>query len=103
MSVASAVYDSTCVVCDYVNNVMRRVWLGMQRSRQLSANYKIYEEIIRFDKVFGNSDMDDLQDLKSRFPIFFPKQYHDSIWKIKMNDTLTRQLFAEVIKRVKKI
>ena len=36
-------------------------------------------EIIRFDKVFGNSDMDDLQDLKSRFPVFFPKQYHDTI------------------------
>ena len=32
---------------------MRRVWLGMQRSRQLSANYKIYEEIIRFDKDAG--------------------------------------------------
>ena len=49
MSVASTVYDSTCVVCDYVNNVVRRMWLGMQRSRQLSANYKIYEEIKRFD------------------------------------------------------
>ena len=50
MSVASAVYDSTGVVCDYVNNIIRRVWLGMQRSRQLSANYKIYEEIRRFDE-----------------------------------------------------
>ena len=53
MSVASTVYDSTCVVCDYVNNVVRRMWLGMQRSRQLSANYKIYEEIKRFDEDAG--------------------------------------------------
>ena len=53
MSVASAVYDSTCVVCDYVNNIIRRVWLRMQRSRQLSANYKIYEEIRRFDDDAG--------------------------------------------------
>ena len=53
MSVASAVYDSTCVVCDYVNNIIRRVWLRMQRSRQLSANYKIYEEIRRFDEDAG--------------------------------------------------
>ena len=53
MSVASAVYDSTCVVCDYVNNIIRRVWLGMQRSRQLSANQKIYNEIRRFDKDAG--------------------------------------------------
>ena len=56
-------------------------------------------EIIRFDKVFGNSGMEDLEDLKSRFPVFFPKQYPDSIWKMKMNDTLTRQLFIEVIKK----
>lgn len=56
-------------------------------------------EIVRFDKVFGNSDIDDLQDLKSRFPVFFPKQYPDSIWKMKMNDSLTRQLFKEVIKK----
>ena len=53
MSVASAVYDSTCVVFDYVNNIIRRVWLGMQRSRQLSANYRIYEEIRRFDEDAG--------------------------------------------------
>ena len=25
MSVASAVYDSTCVVCDWVNNIVRRI------------------------------------------------------------------------------
>ena len=53
MSVASTVYDSTCVVCDYVNNVVRRMWLGMQGSRQLSVNYKIYEEIKRFDEDAG--------------------------------------------------
>ena len=30
MSVASAVYDSTCVVCDWVNNIVRRTWLRVQ-------------------------------------------------------------------------
>ena len=53
MSVASAVYDSTCVVCDWVNNTLRRVWLRVQRSRQLAANYRIYEEIRRFDEDAG--------------------------------------------------
>ena len=53
MSVASAVYDSTCVVCDWVNNTLRRVWLRVQRSRPLAANYKIYEEIRRFDEDAG--------------------------------------------------
>ena len=53
MSVASAVYDSTCVVCDWVNNTLRRIWLRVQRSRQLAANYRIYEEIRRFDEDAG--------------------------------------------------
>ena len=28
-------------------------------------------EIVRFDKIFGNSEVDDLQELKSNFPFFF--------------------------------
>ena len=53
MSVASAVYDSTCVVCDWVNNTIRRTWLRVQRSRQISANYKIYEAMKQTDKDAG--------------------------------------------------
>ena len=53
MSVASAVYDSTCVVCDWVNNTLRRVWLRVQRSRQLAANYRIYEQMKLVDKDAG--------------------------------------------------
>jgi len=56
-------------------------------------------EIVRFDKIFGNSEVDDLQELKSNFPFFFPKQYQDSIWELKINDTLTHQLYEEVIKK----
>ena len=53
MSVASAVYDSTCVVCDWVNNIVRRTWLRVQRSRQLAANYRIYEQMKLVDKDAG--------------------------------------------------
>ena len=53
MSVASAVYDSTCLVCDWVNNTIRRMWLRVQRSRQISANYTIYEAMKRTDKDAG--------------------------------------------------
>ena len=53
MSVASAVYDSTCVVCDWVNNIVRRSWLRVQRSRQLAANYRIYEQMKLVDKDAG--------------------------------------------------
>ncbi len=53
MSVASAVYDSTCVVCDWVNNIVRRMWLRIQRSRQLAANHRIYEQMKLVDTDAG--------------------------------------------------
>lgn len=56
-------------------------------------------EIVRFDKEFGMAKVSDLGNLKSKFPEFFPKQYHDSIWVRKMQDTLQQQLFEEVIKK----
>jgi gliding motility-associated lipoprotein GldB len=56
-------------------------------------------KVIRFDKEFGMAKVSDLGDLKNKFPEFFPKQYHDSIWVQKMQDTLQQQLFEEVMKK----
>ena len=56
-------------------------------------------ELVRFDKIFGTAKVDDIPDLKKQYPSFFPEQYHDSIWVKKIQDTLQRQLFAEVIKK----
>ncbi len=56
-------------------------------------------EIIRFDKLLGTSQLKDLPNLKRSFPNFFPEQFHDSIWGMKMKDTLTQQLYVEVIKK----
>ena len=50
MSVASAVHERTCHVCDAVRLVVTRTILNIQRGKQLSANRKIYEEIKRFDR-----------------------------------------------------
>ncbi|MFT5248760.1 MAG: gliding motility-associated lipoprotein GldB [bacterium] len=56
-------------------------------------------EILRFDKIFGTAHLNDLPNLKRSYPAFFPKQFHDSIWEMKMNDTLTQQLYVEVMKK----
>jgi len=56
-------------------------------------------EIIRFDKEFGMAKVSDLESLKSKFPEFFPKKYHDSIWVHKINDTLQQQLYTEVVQK----
>ena len=55
-------------------------------------------EIIRFDKKFAATTPQTLTKLKAEFPAFFPKQYGDSIWIEKLNDTLQNQLEEEVAK-----
>ena len=53
MSVASAVYDKTCVVCDWVNNTLRRIWLRVQRSRQLPQTIEYMKQMKLVDNDAG--------------------------------------------------
>ena len=50
MSVASAVYEQTCHVCALINYFFYRIYIDILRSRQISVNRKIYEEIRRSDR-----------------------------------------------------
>lgn len=54
-------------------------------------------ELIRFDKIFGNATIEDLPNLKREFPLFFPKQFADSIWEKRVTDTLQQQLNEAVL------
>ena len=45
MSVASAVYERTCHICDAVRVVLKRVFLNIQRGKQLSANREIMQQM----------------------------------------------------------
>ncbi|MEZ4858594.1 MAG: gliding motility lipoprotein GldB [Flavobacteriaceae bacterium] len=55
-------------------------------------------EFIRFDKIFAKASSLDLSNLKQEYPLFFPKQYPDSVWIEKLEDTLQKQLNEEVLK-----
>lgn len=55
-------------------------------------------QIIRFDKDFAAATPEDLPKLKAHYPLFFPKQYNDSIWVEKLTDTLQMELEEEVFK-----
>lgn len=50
MSVAAAVYDQTCHVCDLVNKYIKTFFLNLQRGRQLSANNEIFKHQMSLDK-----------------------------------------------------
>lgn len=50
----------------------------------------------RFDQKFAAATPESLEDLKKEYPYLFPKQYADSIWKMKLKDTLQLELQTEV-------
>ena len=55
-------------------------------------NIPVTVDILRFDKIFAAAKPEDLARLKKEYPVFFPKQFHDSIWLYRMEDTLQHQL-----------
>ena len=55
-------------------------------------------KIERFDREFANALPNDIPKLKSKYPYLFPKQFSDSIWIVKLKDTIQQELFSEVNK-----
>ena len=55
-------------------------------------------EVIRFDQKFAEATPASLPELKSKYPFLFPKQYPDSLWVQKLNDTIQQEIETEVDK-----
>ena len=53
-------------------------------------------EIERFDRIFFTSKPQDLQNLKVKYPFFFPPGNADTVWTNKMNNKLLKELYNEV-------
>ena len=49
-------------------------------------------ELERFDLAFAEATPEDLDQLKRRYPLFFPTQYPDSIWVVKIKDTIKAKI-----------
>ena len=56
-------------------------------------------KIVRFDKLFFETNPQDLPKLKKEFPFFFPVGNDDAVWLEKMQNPLWRELYAEVQKK----
>ncbi|HBY66810.1 MAG TPA: gliding motility lipoprotein GldB [Flavobacteriaceae bacterium] len=56
-------------------------------------------DLVRFDKEFAAASVQDIPKLKKEYPQFFPKQFADSVWVSRIQDTLQQQLDAEVAKQ----
>jgi len=60
------------------------------------AKIPLQINIERFDREFALADAQDIPKLKSKFPYLFPQQFSDSIWILKLNDTIQQELLSEV-------
>ena len=60
------------------------------------AKIELRLEIKRFDRDFAQAEAKDLPRLKDTYPYLFPEQYPDSIWLLKMQDSLQKELLEEV-------
>ncbi len=62
------------------------------------AKVEVEVMIERFDKEFAATKPETLTKIKEKYPVFFPKQFNDSIWIQRINDTLQQELNREVQK-----
>ncbi|APG65439.1 gliding motility lipoprotein GldB [Tenacibaculum todarodis] len=65
----------------------------------VSANFSVN----RFDVDFYSSTKDNLQTLKNKYPLLFPKGVQDSVWVNKINNKDEQELFVETQKEFKGI
>lgn len=60
------------------------------------AKINIEVNVERFDKLFAQVTPNGLPKLKEDYPFMFSKQYSDSVWIDRINDTLQQLLNKEV-------
>lgn len=62
------------------------------RKQEEIAAIPVDIQVERFDQRFANATADSLPSLKGEFPYLFPRQFPDSLWVEKMNDTIQLEL-----------
>lgn len=63
------------------------------------AKIDIDVQVERFEKLFAEASPNDLPKLKAEYPFMFSRQYHDSVWIARMQDTLQQEMFYEIQKQ----
>jgi len=53
-------------------------------------------DIERFDKLFHETTINNLSDLKNNYPFLFPEQYNSEVWINRLNDTIQKEIYNEI-------
>ena len=59
--------------------------------------------IDRFEKQFYNSKPIELNELKKKYPYFFPKSFPDSVWVERLGDPIQQEIFNEIQKEYESV
>lgn len=60
------------------------------------AQIPVEFKVERFDQVFYGSKPEELSQIKSKYPFFFPADNQDTVWVNKLNNPLLKELYTEV-------
>lgn len=60
------------------------------------ARIDIQMDIVRFDSIFAIAKPKDFETIKANYPFMFQNNIPDSLWKLKMTDTLQKEIEHEV-------
>jgi len=61
------------------------------------AQIELDVDVIRFDSIFAKAQFQDLNQLKSSYSFMFQNSVPDSLWQMKMRDSLQNQINKEVL------
>ena len=59
---------------------------------KISNSYPLTIE--RFDKLFYESNPNDLFNLKKDYPFLFPEQYDNKVWISRLNDSVQKEIYS---------
>jgi len=59
--------------------------------------------IERFEKQFYNSNPEDINKLKIKYPYFFPESFPDSVWTNRLKDPIQQEIFNEIMKKYESV
>lgn len=76
------------------------VWSCGQENKveERVAEINVDLEVRRFDREFSQASANELPHLKQRYPYLFPSQYPDSVWQLKLQDSLQIEILSEIEK-----
>ena len=73
----------------------------------VSCNEKVDKSdkyiIDRFEKQFYNSKPIELNELKKKYPYFFPESFPESVWVERLNDPIQQEIFNEIQKEYESV